>query len=97
MCVPPHSRRPRTDYWLVFSTRADGHRYIVLKIMSVFATRIEIRQLCHEVAVARSMVVFQKSDQAGICGCVESAHGACPLPVLVATMRKIVIDKVEFM
>lgn len=62
-CVPSHSRRPRTDCRLAFS-RPDGHRYIVLKIMSVYATHVEIRQLSHEAAVARSMVTFQKSDQA---------------------------------
>lgn len=62
MCVPPHSRRPGTDCRLA-SPRPDGHRYIVLKIMSVYATNVEIRKLCHEAAVARSMTAFGKSDQ----------------------------------
>lgn len=62
MCVPPHSRRPGTDCRLA-SPRPDGHRYIVLKIMSVYATNVEIRKLCHEAAVARSMTTFGKSDQ----------------------------------
>ncbi|EIW53781.1 kinase-like protein [Trametes versicolor FP-101664 SS1] len=53
-----------SSVWLAKETTPDGHRYIVLKIMSVYTTQVEIRQLSHEAAVARSMVTFQKSDQA---------------------------------
>ncbi|EIW52769.1 kinase-like protein [Trametes versicolor FP-101664 SS1] len=53
-----------SSVWLAKETTPDGHRYIVLKIMSVYATEVEIRRLCYEGAVAHDMTALGKPDQA---------------------------------
>ncbi|OJT04258.1 Dual specificity protein kinase lkh1 [Trametes pubescens] len=63
MCVLLHSSYPGAHYRSAFS-RPDGHRYVAIKVLSVFSTNIEYRKLYYEFAVAESMSTFQRSDLA---------------------------------
>ncbi len=84
MCVLLHSSYPGAHYRSAFS-RPDGHRYVAIKVLSVFSTNIEYRKLYYEFAVAESMSTFQRSDLAhpGYQHCAiikrtfmeDSAHG----------------------
>lgn len=53
-----------TSPLLISFSRPDGHRYVVIKVLSVVATDAEYDDLYYEAAVAKSMSTFQVSDLA---------------------------------
>ncbi|KAH9846187.1 kinase-like protein [Lenzites betulinus] len=53
-----------SSVWLAKEAKPDGHRYVALKMLSAYATLVEREDLSHEIAVAKSMYSFQKTDRA---------------------------------